>query len=126
MSAGGSETDDRRLRTRSDLDSGMRVRLGDATYHGWCVNISMSGALLEIHDESRLNRDELVGQQGRLELWHHCGDEEIDVRADFEVVRVPPCDPSPESTRIAVALTKLDTDSSIHLYNLVRWQAGDD
>ncbi len=118
--------DNRRRRTRVSLGSDLLVRIGDEVLRAECVNVSMSGALLDLDldVEGELTPDETLGRRGLLELVHRCGQERLAVSAEFTVVRVDQEQPTPSSLRMGIHFTGLDTTSSLHLFQLIRWQGG--
>jgi hypothetical protein len=113
----------RRVRDRVDLGSDLWIRIGERLLRAECVNVSMSGALvdleLDLHDE--LLDNTLMCTEGSLELVHRCGEERMAVGARFTVMRVEDIQHG-TGLRLGVHFTGLDTASSIHLYNLIRWQ----
>jgi hypothetical protein len=116
---------EQRRRPRVELGSELLVRLEGRLLRAVCSNVSMSGALLEIDLEVPLEpREALVGQRGELELVHRCGEERLAVGASFEVIRVDPLFSDPGALLLGVRFIGMDTESSIHLYELVRWQGG--
>jgi hypothetical protein len=115
---------ERRNRERVDLGSELWVRLGGRLLRAECVNVSMSGALVELE----LGLDDgagpagLLGAEGSLELVHRCGQERLAVGARFRVMRAQRVGDGTDALLLGVHFTGLDTASSIHLYNLIRWQ----
>ncbi len=115
---------ERRKRDRVGLGSDLWIRLRGRLLRAECVNISMSGALvdLELGLESSEGSADLMGAEGSLELVHRCGQERLAVGARFTVMRVEGLEQGAGALRLGVHFTGLDTASSIHLYNLIRWQ----
>lgn len=60
------------------------------------------------------------GTEGELSIRLESGEEHLRIRSGFEVVRVIP--PGEETPGMGLAFTGLDPDSSIHLFNLIRYQ----
>jgi hypothetical protein len=82
-----------------------------------CENISMAGLFL------RTDAPLPVGTRGSLLIVLECGEERLEVRAACEVSRVV----QPGSGRAAgmgLQYLRLDPDSSLALYNVVRYQGG--
>ncbi len=115
-------TRDRRRRRRHNLGTHLMVTLTGLRYATRCVDASMGGALLALHDHGTLDRSDLVGQQGSLQIGHRLGTERITINSAFEVVRLQPSDPPPMPTLVGVRFLNMDPDSSLHLYNLLRYQ----
>ncbi len=114
---------DRRHRERVELGSDLWIRIGGRLLRAACLDVSMSGALLELELEldSSPTPVSLMGSEGSLELVHRCGDERLAVGARFVVARVAGL-PDGGPLRLGVHFVGLDTASSIHLYELIRWQ----
>ncbi len=105
------------------LGSGLWVRLQGRLLRAECINVSMSGALieLELDVEGALDPEALLGSTGALELVHRCGEERLAVGARFVIARIVGGSDH-DCVHMGVHFTGLDTASSIHLYNLIRWQ----
>ncbi|MEW6519403.1 MAG: PilZ domain-containing protein [Thermodesulfobacteriota bacterium] len=82
-----------------------------------CENISMSGLLL------RTEAPLPVGTRGRLLIVLVCGEERLEVRAECRVSRVME-DAGGKAYGMGLEYISLDPDSSIALYNVVRYQGG--
>ncbi len=117
-----TKTTDRRLRRRHTVGTHLMVTLAGQRYAARCLDASMNGAQLAVHDHGTLDRAQLPNQLGTLELGHTLGAERIKITSTFEVVRVDPGDPAPMPTVLGVRLVEMDSDSSLHLYNLLRYQ----
>jgi len=82
-----------------------------------CENISMSGLFL------RTDAPLPVGTRGNLLIVLACGEERIEVRADCKVSRVMGT-ASGKAFGMGLEYVGLDPDSSIALYNVVKYQGG--
>jgi len=82
-----------------------------------CENISMSGLFL------RTDAPLPVGTRGNLLIVLECGEERIEVRAECKVSRVVG-EKSGNAFGMGLEYVSLDPDSSIALYNVVKYQGG--
>ena len=82
-----------------------------------CENISMSGLFL------RTDEPLPVGTRGNVLIVLECGDDRIEVRAECKVSRVVDSK-SGQLSGMGLEYVALDPDSSIALYNVVRYQGG--
>lgn len=82
-----------------------------------CENISMSGLFL------RTDAPLPVGTRGSLLLVLECGEDRIEVRAACKVSRVIGAE-SGRAFGMGLEYISLDPDSSLALYNVVRYQGG--
>ena len=82
-----------------------------------CENISMSGLFL------RTDAPLPVGTLGKLLIVLVCGEERIEVRAECRVSRVMGA-ASGQAFGMGLEYVSLDPDSSIALYNVVKYQGG--
>jgi len=82
-----------------------------------CENISMSGLFL------RTDAPLPVGTRGNLLIVLECGEERIEVRAECKVSRVMG-EKSGSAFGMGLEYVALDPDSSIALYNVVKYQGG--
>ena len=83
-------------------------------------DISMSGAYLATDNPCA------IGERGRLLIQLRCGDEDKTVNASCEVVRVISDTKGQNPAGMAVQITSIDTDSSIILFNMIRYQSDED
>jgi hypothetical protein len=107
---------------RAALGSTVLVRLGDEVWDGDCVNISMSGALVDLYSPRPIKPDHLLGRSGALLLEHRSGGERLEVEAGFSVARVAVPGQYPRPTRVGLRFHPLDQASSMALYRIIRWQ----
>ncbi|MBI5556075.1 MAG: PilZ domain-containing protein [Deltaproteobacteria bacterium] len=82
-----------------------------------CENISMSGLFL------RTDAPLPVGTRGNLNILLECGEERLEVRAQCRVARVVGVE-SGQPLGMGLEYISLDPDSSLALYNVVRYQGG--
>ncbi|MFH1216843.1 MAG: PilZ domain-containing protein [Pseudomonadota bacterium] len=82
-----------------------------------CEDISMSGVFL------RTSEPFPVGSVGNLLLVLECGDERVEVRAQCRVTRVVVGE-SDKPSGMGLEFVSLDSDSSIALFNVVKYQGG--
>ena len=82
-----------------------------------CKDISMSGIFLRTREPLP------VGTEGNLFLLLQCGEERIEVRAQCRVTRVVGVE-SGRPFGMGLEYVSLDPDSSIALYNVVKYQGG--
>jgi hypothetical protein len=82
-----------------------------------CENISMTGLFLRTDDPLP------AGTRGMLLIVLECGEERLEVRAACQVSRVVNAG-SGRSAGMGLEYLSLDPDSSIALYNVVRYQGG--
>ena len=82
-----------------------------------CENISMAGLFL------RTDAPLPVGTRGRVLIVLECGEERLEVRAACRVSRVVDAG-SGRSAGMGLQYLSLDPDSSLALYNVVKYQGG--
>jgi len=82
-----------------------------------CENISMSGLFL------RTDAPLPVGTLGNLKIVLSCGEDRLEVRAECKVSRVMGA-ASGKAFGMGLEYVSLDPDSSITLYNVVKYQGG--
>jgi len=113
---------ERRRMERAALGSAVLVRLGDEVWDGDCINVSMSGALVDLYTPRPVKVERLLGRSGGLLLEHRAGGERLAVEAGFTVARVEAAAEYPRPTRVGLLFKPLDPDSSLVLYRIIRWQ----
>jgi hypothetical protein len=114
---------EQRRRKRADLGSEILVRIGDSVWSAQCVNVSMSGALLAVFPRQADERGRLAGRSGCLRIEHRFGGEKLAVEAEFTVVRADRGAFFPRSFLLGVKFVDMDPESSIRLFQVLRWQA---
>jgi len=82
-----------------------------------CENISMSGLFLRTGITLPLKT---VGQ---LQIVLECGEDRLEVRSKSKVVRVVN-DESGKTVGVGLEFIDLDSDSSLNLFNLIKYQGG--
>jgi hypothetical protein len=116
---------EQRRRARVRLGSELLVRIAGRLVRAECINVSMSGAMLDIELELEGSASSvLLGDQGQLELVHRCGGDRLAVGASFTVMRIDQAAANPGFVQVGVHFTDIDTASSLHLFELIRWQGG--
>lgn len=76
-----------------------------------CENISMSGMFL------RTENPLPVGTTGRITITLTCGESRLEIKGECRVVRE-------EAAGMGLEFTDIDPDSSINLFNVVKYQGG--
>ncbi|MCB2182000.1 MAG: PilZ domain-containing protein [Desulfobulbaceae bacterium] len=82
-----------------------------------CRNISMSGLFL------RTENPLPVGTRGNLLIVLECGENRLEVRAESKVARVVGSD-NGLPWGMGLEYVRLDPDSSLNLYNVIKYQGG--
>lgn len=102
---------EKRIRQRVPLTLEAMLQVGESSVgYPRTRDISMSGIYLDT--DSPL----AVGTKGRVTLELASGADGVSIQADFEVVRNDP-------KGMAISFTHMDPDSSIHLYNVIKYQS---
>ena len=82
-----------------------------------CENISMSGLLLRTATLLPLETE------GLLQIVLECGEDRLEVRSKSKVVRVVN-DENGKTVGVGLEFIDLDSDSSLNLYNVIKYQGG--
>ncbi len=111
-----------RNRKRVDFVSDVTLVLHGQEYHYTeTKDISMEGVF--ICTEAPLP----IGETGQMILNQECGELKAQVKASFRVVRHQRADETAMPSGMGIIFTDIDSDSSITLFNIVRYQdQGDD
>ncbi len=80
-----------------------------------CTNVCMDGMLI------LTDRSLPVGTRGRVEIIQEMGEEKLVVFSGFQVKRIEEED---GVQQMGVSLFDIDSDSSINLFNIVRYNSG--
>lgn len=108
---------ERRRYRRVDYVVSIEIDGKERPFRGRTVNVSVRGMLIE--SEELLNR----GDKGIVRLFESCGEDSLLIGARFEVAWMMPREPG--GCSCGVELTEIDSESSINLYNIVRYQSGE-
>lgn len=109
---------EKRIRPRVRFRADGKLAVSGKWHEVSCENISMSGMLL-ISDCLFP-----VGIEGSLEILQECGEDSLLLSVDVQVVRIIEPKIETDQYRIGVAYTKLESEVSLHLLNIVRYQSG--
>lgn len=82
-----------------------------------CENISMSGIFLRTEDPLP------VGTTGRITITLTCGESRLEIKGECRVVRQEAAG-GEEMAGMGLEFTDIDSDSSINLFNVVKYQGG--
>ena len=104
----------RRERVNAQLTITVTTALGQELFTE-TRDISMNGLFITTP------RPYAVGTSGSLEMLLLCGDERLSVSAGF-IVRRSLSAADNEYAGMGLEFTLIDSDSSIHLYNIIRYQ----
>ena len=108
---------EKRERKRVDYVIGTEFIFTDGTeLKGILRDISMGGAFLitENHHEGNT--------RGKLKIHLNCGNQDKEIQADCLILRTVNGQEDPTKNGIAVQIVDIDPDSSITLYNVVKYQ----
>ncbi len=109
---------ERRNRPRVDFSINVIFQIENRHLHDQqCENISMSGLFLRTDTPLPL---ETVGQ---LHIVLECGKDRLEVQAKSKIVRVVN-DESGKTVGVGLEFIDLDSDSSLNLYNVIKYQGG--
>ncbi|MEA3286992.1 MAG: PilZ domain-containing protein [Candidatus Marinimicrobia bacterium] len=111
---------DKRKRSRVPFDVDVHFNTSEDQIRSKKLqDISMSGLYFE--------SDIIVplGTTGTVKLHLESGEQTIIITANGKVTRSIPAEQNSPGG-IGVEFTEIDTDSSIHLFNVIRYQLGDD
>lgn len=109
--------DEKRRQARISYKAEIRVEVNGDKLSGTCKNLSMSGMLLV------LDRTLAVGSQGRLEISQEIEGERLEIGSGFEVMRINDLMKNGGICEIGLHFNDLDFDSSVKLYNLIRYRS---
>ncbi len=109
-------SEERRLRKRVDFPAQLKALVDEVWVEGELINISMSGALVKLN--TKMNE----GEEFRIKINQAIGNEFFSVEAGVKVVRFIE---SKDSKLVAVVISEIDTESSINLFNIVKYQGAE-
>jgi len=96
-----------------------KIELENRTvYYSNVHDISMSGVFLESDDPLE------KGVEGRITIQLKSGDMEEEIKSGFSVTRVVSEAGDKQPAGFAIVFSDLDPDSSILLYNIIKYQSG--
>ena len=82
-------------------------------------NVSMGGIFVET------GKPLAVGSQGRMIITLECGEVRKEISGQYVIVRVNPDGDETEPVGMALEFTELSPESSINLFNCIRYQKKD-
>ena len=115
-----SEEQDRRRRKRVLYSIDAKIELEDKqVYYPEVHDISMSGIFLKSDEPLSINT------KGLITIRLILGDIEENVKSEFIVQRIVAKGNKNQPPGFAVQFTELDSDSSIVLFNMIKYQSGE-
>ena len=97
-----------------------KIELENRTvYYSKVHDISMSGVFLESDDPFE------AGTKGMITIHLESGDVEKEIKSGFSVTRVMAAAGEKQPAGFALVFLDLDPDSSILLYNIIKYQSGE-
>ncbi len=107
-------SDERRKRNRIPYQIPIRLKNTTEWTEATCNNLSMSGMSLQTTTELA------VGDLGDFKLVPAMGTERIEITGEFKVVHVQEAQAESEQSEFGVVFNRLDDDSSLNLYQIIR------
>lgn len=111
--------EEKRKRKRVEYDVDVQLRRGETWLTVQSENISMGGILV------LMAGDIAVGDKCRVKISTDAELKTLLLTTDVEVVRVDTADDETKQ-KVAMKFTSLDFDSSVTLFNIVRYMTGGD
>lgn len=109
---------ERRNRPRVDFTIQVTFDIEDRHLHDLqCENISMSGLFL------RTDAPLPLATVGQLSIVLECGEDRLEVRSKSKVVRIV-SDESGKIIGVGLEFIDLDSESSLNLFNVIKYQGG--
>jgi hypothetical protein len=113
--------EEKRQRKRVSLSMSVQIVLGGTTFAGRCLNVSMSGMLVQVQNQE-LALSLALGLVGSFVLETWCGDDRLSVSGEGRVVRVQALKSAQEMIELGLQFDHLDMENSINLYRLIKCQ----
>lgn len=112
-------TEDTRIRKRIHFVADVSLNIdGDITYYTESRDVSMSGIFL------LTDSPPTVGANGQIKITLEVGERKLFVHADCEVVRTVAESDEKDGNGAGIHFTSIDTESSINLFNIIKYQCG--